>query len=85
MDFYITDTCVTKKITVCPWNGDSYGADCFGEMETNFPRYHKERHGDAIVCSLEDFVELAEWWNDEIDSMNATGLSGSDELAITIE
>lgn len=71
MEFYLIDTKEEKEIKVKRWNGSGYGEDFFGEMEVNFPTEHERVDGDsAYICTSEEYEELKEWWEEEIEAMN---------------
>lgn len=71
MKFYLTDTHEEKEITVKSWDGSGYGPDCFYDLEINFPEDHERVDGgDAYICTSEEYEELKEWWEEEIEAMN---------------
>lgn len=72
MKFYLTDTKEEKEITVRNWNGSGYGPDCFYDLEINFPENHERIDGgDAYICTSDEYEELKDWWEDEIEAMNS--------------
>lgn len=71
MKFYLIDTQEEKEITVKSWDGSGYGSDCFYNLEVNFPGNHERVDGDsAYICTSEEYEELKEWWEEEIEAMN---------------
>lgn len=71
MKFYLKDIREEKEITVKSWNGSGYSPDCFGDLEVNFPAYHERVDGgDAYICTSEEYEELKDWWEEEIEAMN---------------
>lgn len=73
MKFYLTDLNKYVEITCRPWiPGSGYGPDCFSDLEDNLAiDYTKEEGGDAWVMPAEDYMEIAEWWAEEVRCMNA--------------
>lgn len=72
MKFYLTDTKEKKEITVRNWNGSGYDPDCFYDLEINFPENHERIDGgDAYICTSDEYEELKDWWEDEIEAMNS--------------
>lgn len=71
MKFYLIDVKETKEITLKKWQGSGYGPDYFYDLEVNFPLDHERLDGDdAYICTSEEYEELKEWWQEEVEAMN---------------
>lgn len=71
MKFYLADTCEEKMIAVKRWDGSGYDPDFFGDLEINFPVDHERVDGgDAYICTSEEYEDLKDWWEEEIEAMN---------------
>lgn len=81
MDFYLTDTHEKRGIAVCPWTGSGYGPDCFHDLDTSIrDRFEFSGMEDAYLCTSAEFIELVDFWEEEIRCMNAReiGQNGDD-------
>lgn len=68
MKFYIKETGETKEVTLKQWNGNGYNPDCFMDMETNFALNRKTLDGgEEYICTSEEYTDLVEWWEKEIE------------------
>ena len=66
MNFKIIET---GKVCEIRLEDDDTGCDCFWDMEQNFPIDHPDRDDDDnIICTQEDYDDLKEYWQDEVDS-----------------
>ncbi len=54
---------IEKTITLCPWEGDHWGCDCFNDLECNI--------ADGSDVTAEGYANIVEYWQGEVDAYNS--------------
>lgn len=63
-------------VTLKTWDGERWSPDMFAELETlNGIACEYDYAADAYLISEEDFAELVDYWQNEVDTFNAGGKS----------
>ena len=65
-----------KEITLRYWDGERWSPDCFGELERTVPGMYKLGDGnDAYIVTANEFAQIVDYWQSEIDLYNGGGYS----------